>query len=199
MANFKCISASGKTLERLLNASYTDEQPIDDSHPTKAVLVRSDDFARVNADAGAIPTRALAVWLYRVDVNPVMRAAWAGVSTYDGQVHLPLDLHFLLMAFADNAEWEQQILGKAMQSLEQTPSMSGPLLYPTADWTAGEAIHLLVEDVPLDTLMRTFDSLAVDYRPCVPYLARVVRLDGAVVEPPTDTGTVVRGMTPVAT
>lgn len=197
MANFKCISASGKTLERLLNAAFTDEQPIDDSHPTKAVLVRSDDFARANADAGDIPTRALALWLYRVGVNPVMRAAWAGVSTYDGQVHLPLDLHFLLMAFADNAEWEQQILGKTMQCLEQTPSMSGPLLYPTADWTSGEAIHVLVEDVPLDTIMRTFDSLAVDYRPSVPYLARVVRLDGATAETPPETSSVIRGMAPV--
>jgi hypothetical protein len=198
MANFKCISASGKTLERLLNAAFADEQPIDDSHPTKAMLVRSDDFGRANADAGDIPTRALAVWLYRVDVNAVMRAAWAGVSTYDGEVHLPLDLHFLLMAFADNAEWEHQILGKAMQCLEQTPSMSGPLLYPTADWTPGEAIHALVEEVPLDTLMRTFDSLAVDYRPCIPYLARVVRLDGAVVKPPSNTATVIRGTAPVA-
>lgn len=196
MANFKCISASGKTLERLLNASFADEQPIDDTHPTKAVLVRSDDFARANADAGGIPTRALAVWLYRVEVNPVMRAAWAGVGMYDGQVHLPLDLHFLLMAFADNAEWEQQILGRAMQCLEQTPSVSGPVLYPTADWTPGEAIHVLVEDVPLDTLMRTFDSLAVDYRPCVPYLARVVRLDGSAVEPADDAATVVSGMAP---
>jgi len=197
MANFKCISASGKTIERILNASFADEEPIDNTHPTKAVLVRSDDFARANIDAGNIPARALAVWLYRVDVNKVMRAAWAGVTTYDGQIHLPLDLHFLLMAFADNAEWEQQILGKAMQTLEQVPTMSGPILYPTADWTTGEAIHVVTEDVPLDSLMRTFDSLAVDYRPCVPYLARVVRLDGATVDRLDDTATVIRGMTPV--
>jgi hypothetical protein len=198
MANFKCISAAGKTIERVLNAAFTEEQPIDNAHATKAILVRSDDFARDNVDAGDIPARALAVFLYRVEVNRIMRAAWSGVSTYDGQVHLPLDLHFLLVAFADNAEWEQQILGKTLQCLESTPSMSGPVLYPTAEWKAGEAIHLVIEEVPLDSLMRTFDSLAVDYRPCVPYLARVVRLDSTDVEPPPTTSTVIRGMTPVA-
>ena len=73
------------------------------------------------------------------------------------------------------------------------------LLYPTADWTAGEAIHLLVEDVPLDSLMRTFDSLAVDYRPCVPYLARVVRLDRHGRRAAADDVDGDPGMTPVAT
>jgi Pvc16 N-terminal domain len=197
MANFKCISAAGKTIERVLNAAFTAEQPIDGAHPTKAVLVRSDDFARENGGAGDLPARALAVFLYRVDVSGVMRAAWSGVASYDGQVHLPLDLHFLLIAFADNAEWEQAILGKTLQTLEATPSLGGPMLYPTADWTPGETVHLVVEDVPLDSLMRTFDSLAVDYRPCIAYLARIVRLDGANIETPPTTSTVITGATPV--
>jgi hypothetical protein len=197
VANFKCISAAGKTIERFLNSCFTAEQPIDDDHPTKAVLVRSDDFGRSVAEAGTIPARALAIFLYRVEVNKVMRAAWSAVGSFDGQAHLPIDLHFLAIAFADNAEWEHQILGKTMQCLEAMPSLGGPLLYPSADWAANETIHLVVEDIGIDSIMRTFDSLAVDFRACVPYLARIVRLDGREVEPPPSTATVVTGIAPV--
>src|SRR5262249_10497695 len=94
-------------------------------------------------------------------------------------------------------EWEQQILGKAMQCLEAHPSLTGPVLYPTAGWSANEAIHLVVEDLGIDSLMRTFDSLALDYRLSVPYLARIVRLDGKAMEPPASTSTVITGLKPV--
>ena len=196
MANFRCISATGKTIERLLNACFLEEQPVSDELPTKAVLVRSDDFAR--SDAGEIPPRALAVFLYAIEVNKVMRAAWSGVGSFDGQAHLPIDLHFLLIPFAENAEFEQQILGRAMQCVECAPSLSGPLLYPTADWAPNEAVHLMVEDIAMDSVLRTFDSLSVDYRLAVPYLARIVRIDGRVVVPPPATSTVIAGATPVA-
>ena len=103
----------------------------------------------------------------------------------------------MLIAFGDNAEFEQQILGRAMQCLECTPSLSGPLLYPTADWAPNEAVHLMVEDLGIDSVLRTFDSLAVDYRLSVPYLARVVRLDGRTVDQPAAAASVIAGLTPV--
>jgi hypothetical protein len=196
VANFRCISATGKTIERLLNACFLEEQPVADELPTKAVLVRSDDFARTG-DAGEIPARAVAVFLYSIEVNKVMRAAWSGVGSFDGQAHLPIDLHYLLIPFAENAEFEQQILGRTMQCLECTPSLSGPLLYPTAEWAPNEAVHLTVEDRDVDSVLRTFDSLAVDYRLAVPYVARIVRIDGRVVAPPPAAATVIAGMSPV--
>jgi hypothetical protein len=197
VANFKCISAAGKSIERVLNACFAADQPISNDRPTRAVMVRSDDFQRSPNDPTLIPGTALAIFLYRVEVNRVMRAAWSAVASFDGQAHLPIDLHYLLIAYADNAEWEQQILGKAMQCLETNPSVSGPLLYPTADWAANEALHIVVEDLSIDSLMRTFDSLALDFRLCVPYLARIVRLDGREVVPPPSTSTVVAGIVPV--
>src|SRR5215218_8306568 len=150
VANFRCISAAGKTIERVLNACFAEDEPISDERPTRAVLVRSEDFQRAPGDAAVIPGTAMSIFLYRVEVNKVMRSAWSGVASYDGQIHLPLDLHFLLTAWADNAEWEQQILGRAMQCLETGPNLTGPVLYPTAAWSPGEAIHLTVEDVGLD-------------------------------------------------
>ena len=197
MANFRCISAAGKTIERVLNACFAEEEPISSSQKTKAVLVQSEDFRRTNGDSTEIPPQALTIFLYRVEVNRVMRAAWSGVASFDGQIHLPLDLHYLLTPWAQNSEWEQWILGRTMQCLEATPSLTGPMLYPSADWSAGEAIHLSVEDLGIDSLMRTFDSLVVDYRLSVPYVARIARLDGRTVEPPASASTVSSGVKPL--
>jgi hypothetical protein len=197
VANFKSISATGKSIERLLNAAFTDVPPIDDTAATtKAVLAQSGDFGRRGKASTTITSRALAIFLYRIEVNRVLRAAYVNETVYDGQTHLPIDLHYLLIPFADNAEWEHQIVGRTLQCLEGTPALSGPLLYPTAAWTAEEAVHLIPEDLALDQVMRTFDSLEVDYRLCLPYVARVVRLDGVSATAPAAPSTVIAGIKP---
>ena len=107
-----------------------------------------------------------------------MRAAWSGVTYHDGLAHLPLDLHFLLTPWADNAEAEHAILGRAMQCLDSNPILSGPLLHPSGAWAPNEAVHLVMEEISTEAVMRTFDSLPVDYHLSVPYIIRIVRLDG---------------------
>lgn len=194
MADFRAIAAAGKTIERVLNACFTVDQPVQNK-VTKAVLVQTEDFARTGDSI--IPTNAVSIFLYRVEVNRVMRAAWAGVGNLDGQAHLPVDLHYLLTGWAENAEHEHQILGKTMQCLDSFPSMSGPVLYPTAGWSDTESMQVLVEDVALEPLMRTFDSLDADFRLSIPYLARIVRVDGRDIEPAEPATTVVTGLVPV--
>ncbi|MDQ5821585.1 MAG: DUF4255 domain-containing protein [Actinomycetota bacterium] len=194
MADFRAIAAAGKTIERVLNACFAAEQPVRNK-VTKAVVVQTEDFDRTTGES-AIPTYAVSIFLYRVEVNRVMRAAWAGVGSFDGQAHLPVDLHFLLTAWAENAEHEHQILGKAIQCLDSFPSMSGPVLYPSAGWADTESVQLMIEDVALEPLMRTFDSLDADFRLSIPYMARIVRVDGREIEPPAPATTVVAGIAP---
>src|SRR5713226_1601835 len=195
VASFTAISATGKTIERLLNACFAVDKP----HPTKsvkAVLVRTDDFD-TGSSSSLISQKepALSIFLYRVEVDPVTRAGWAAVGSFDGRAHLPLDLHYLLTAWADGAEFEQDILGSAMACLETTPILSGPLLYPSSAWEPNEGIQVGPEDVSTDNLMRIFDSLEASYRVSLPYRARVVRIDGLVaVPPPTVTDLIVGSM-----
>ena len=150
---------------------------------SRAVLIRTDDMAQ-GLVKQAIGTNALSIFLYRVDFNKAMRATWSSVGAGDGKGHLALDLHFLLTPWAENAEHEQMILGRAMQELEYTPVFSGPLLYAPAlpyddEPQAGpsEAVQIMLEEISTEALMRIFDSLPTDYRLSVPYIARVVRLD----------------------
>jgi hypothetical protein len=175
MAGFAGIAGVGRSIERLLNAAFAEEQPIPGQR-TQAVLVRTTDFepGNVNANIGA---PALSIFLYRVDFNKTMRAAWSAVGSQDGLGHLAVDLHLLLSAWADNAEFELRILGRAMQALETTPILNGPLLDPITEWAPNESVQLVLEDISTEAVMRTFDSLPTDYRLSVPYIARIIRID----------------------
>jgi hypothetical protein len=194
LAGFSAIAAVGKSIERLLAQSFLDRQPVP-TKTAKAVLIRTEDL-----DGGGIKTLlgdiGLTILLYRVDFNKTMRAAWAARAEDDGRGHLALDLHFLLTPWADNAEHQHMIIGRAMQVLERVAMLAGPLLYepvlpspayddePRAGST--DSVQLLLEEISTEALMRTFDSLPGDYHLSVPYVARVVRIDTAAepVAPP---------------
>ncbi len=194
MAGFAAIAATGKSLERFLTSCFVDAQPID-GLTTRAVLTTTVDFDESNTSSLISPP-ALSIFLYRIDFNKTMRAAWSAVGAYDGRGRLALDLHYLITAWADNAEHEHLILGRALQCLETTPVLGGPLLYPSGGWAANECLQLAMEDVPTEALMRTFDSLPVKYRLSVPYVARVVRIDSLVARPDVPVTTVVEGLVP---
>ena len=194
MAGFAGIAAAGKSIEMLLNACFEELQPVT-GMKTKAVLVRTIDFEPTKI-ATSIGSPALSIFLYRVDFNKVMRAAWSATSVQDGRSHLGLDLHYLITPWAENAEDEHRVLGRAMQGIESTPILGGPMLHSSGEWDAGESIQLVLEEVSTEAVMRTFDSLPTDYRLSVPYIARVMRLDGRVAAPEGPVITAVTGAVP---
>lgn len=196
MAGYPSIAAVGKSLERLLNACFEEEQPVD-GRVTRAVLIRTEDFQQQGGGGPpVIPAHALTIFLYRVDFNKMMRAGWAGVGSQDGRAYLPLDLHYLLTAWGDNAEFEHRILGRTLQCLETTPILSGPLLHASGEWVTNEVIQFVLEDITTEAVMRTFDSLPHDYKLSVPYLARVVRLDSREAVPIPTVTSAITGTTP---
>lgn len=194
MAGFGGIAATSRSIERLLNACFDEEEPVPNNH-TRAVLVRTSDFEETTAQT-TIGSPALSIFLYRVDSNKTMRAAWSAVGSQDGNAHLAVDLHYLLTPWADNAEFEHRILGRVMQCLETTPVLSGPLLHPSTNWSPNESIQLITEDVSTDAVMRIFDSLPTNYRLSVPYIARVVRIDSRQAAPAVPATTIVTGAVP---
>lgn len=189
MGGYTSIAAVGKSIERLLAQAFLEREPVP-GRKTKAVLARTEDLAP-HAVKQQIGTYALSILLYRVDFNKAMRSTWSAVGHGDGKGHLALDLHYLLTPWADNAEHQHMILGRALQVMESTPMLSGPLLYapslpPEYDDEPGVAptdtVQLVLEDVSTEALMRTFDSLPGDYHLSVPYVARVVRIDTRLIQ-----------------
>ena len=181
MASFAGIAAAGKSIERFLSLGFGEVEPVSNK-TTKAVLIRTNDFD-LEPNKTVITPPALSIFVYRVDFNKTMRAAWSAVGTQDGRGHLALDIHFLITPWAENAEDELRILGRAMQCLETTPTLSGPLLHPDGDWAGHESVQVVMEEISTEAVMRTFDSLTADYRLSVPYIARIVRLDSRALRP----------------
>jgi hypothetical protein len=194
LAGFTAIAAVGKSIERLLAQAFLDRQPVP-TKPAKAVLIRTEDLDG-NGIKNLVGDIGLTILLYRVDFNKTMRAAWAARAEDDGRGHLALDLHFLLTPWADNAEHQHMIIGRAMQVLERVAMLAGPQLYEPAlpspayddEPRAGsvDSVQVLLEEISTEALMRTFDSLPGDYHLSVPYVARVVRIDtlAEIVAPP---------------
>ena len=205
MAGFTAIAAVGKSLERLLVRAFLDRPPVPNK-ACKAALIRTEDLASEAQIKQLLGDYGLSILLYRVDFNKTMRAAWSAIGQADGRGHLALDLHYLLTPFADNAEHQHMIIGRAMQVIERSAMLSGPLLYePSLPATpeyadepqasATDNVQILLEEISTEALMRTFDSLPSDYRLSVPYVARVVRVDtlaDPVTPPVTDAQTQLR-------
>jgi hypothetical protein len=128
MAGFTGIAAVGTSIERLLTQAFSERTPIPNK-ASKAALIRTEDLADDTLIKNLIGDLGLTILLYRVDFNKTMRAAWSAVGNADGRGYLALDLHYLLTPWADNAEHQHMIVGRAMQALERTPVLSGPTLY----------------------------------------------------------------------
>lgn len=195
MADYLSLAAAARSLEKLLNHDFDVEKPVP-GKTTKAVLVRTEDLDL--GSPGIIVPPALSIFVYRVDVNRTMRAAWSAVGSQDGRAHLPLDLYLLLTPWAENADFELRILGRAMSCLDSNPILTGPLLDPLGSWAPGEAIQISLADLTTEDLMRTFDSLPVDYQLSVLYVARVITLADRTAAPDPPAVKVAVGLKPGA-
>ncbi len=195
MANYRSLSAAGTSIEQLLNSCLQALPEGSFPHSTKALLVRTEDLDP-NKKTGVIKSGVLSIFIYRVEVNKAMRAAWSSVGSFDGFAHLPLDIHLLITPWDDNPEVELQMLGRSMQCLETTPILSGPLLAPAGQWAANEGIQVVLDDLPNDSMFRIFDSLQADFKLSVPYIARVVRVDSVESRLAPEVTTVVAGGVP---
>lgn len=186
MAGFTGVAAVGTSLERMLSAAFVARQPVP-GKLAKAGLVRTEDLADDSLIRDRIGDIGLTILLYRIDYNKTMRAAWSAAGSADGKGYLALDLHYLVTPWADNAEHQHMIIGRAMQALERSPTLAGPTLYapvlPLPEYASEpqasptDSVQVLLEDISTEALMRTFDSLPGDYHLSVPYIARIVRID----------------------
>jgi hypothetical protein len=191
MAGYQALAAVGRSLVTLLNTRFAEEIPA--GRRPEAVLAGTTDFDLVNSSPSAvIRYPAVSVYCYRLSVDRETRPGWSAVASQDGIPRLPLRMHLLLSAWDQFAESELEWLGLAARVLETESILTGPLLDPTGQWEPGDMVQVVPDDVALDSMSEAFQALTTDYRLCLPYLARVVRIDGA-PRPPGPRVTTVAG------
>jgi hypothetical protein len=178
VAGYKALAAVGRSIVDLLNRRFDELLPPATPRP-KAVLAGTVDFDQVNSSPTAvIQYPAISVYCYRVSVDRETRPGWSSVASFDGVPRLPLRMHLLIAAWDTVVESELEMLGITAQILESQPIFTGPLLHTSGDWSPGDAIQVVCDDLALDSMSEAFQALTTDYRLSLPYLARVVRLDG---------------------
>ncbi|MFA3789987.1 DUF4255 domain-containing protein [Aliiglaciecola sp. SL4] len=189
MADFASVAAVGSSLVRFLTYCFDQQQPIpggSSSTDTTVVLARTEDLNL--EDNPLITPPCLALFLYRVDFNSTSRAAYAGKALAKGRAHLPLEFHFLMIPWGITADQEYRILGRTIQCLEDHPLLTGPMLDPVTNWATNDSIQLSLEELSTEDLMRIFDSLPIDYKLCVPYMAKMVVMQGRRQDPLREVG-----------
>lgn len=132
-------------------------------------------------------TTGVSLFLYDVRINDTQRT-FPGRFNNDGsrqRRQLPLDLHFILTPWADEASMEHEILGWMMRTIEDNPVLPAAALNtPTSSvFHESEHVELLAGVLATEDTFRIWDVLSADFRLSVPYVARVVRIDSVLQEP----------------
>lgn len=119
MATYHAIAATGQAIISLL-ADAAKETEFDGVH-----------FALYQASSFQKPMdEGISLYLYRMSINAMGRnqPSPAGPVGQPVRPVLPLDLHYLLTAWASTAARQQLLLGWAMRVLEDTPILPSGLL-----------------------------------------------------------------------
>lgn len=174
MATYRGIAAVSDAIVHLLESQYSPTDFDGASLQFKVYVAR--DFVASPMQAG------VSVFLYRIYANSTHRTP-AGRLNPDGtrqRTMLPLDLHFLLTAWAKDASLQHEIAGWMMRLLEDTPSLPPGLLNHRYAGTfhEDESVELCLTDLTTEELFRIWEVIVNNaYQISVPYVARNVRIE----------------------
>ena len=176
MAGADAVRDIAETLVFLLRAG------IPAMDPAKIAVATPDEF-----EALRDPVKPnITIFLYRIAVNPHMRNDPRRLRP-DGsmqQAPLPLELSFLVTAWAKDTRDELKLVGRILQVLDDRREL-GPADLVGASWDKDDTVQLILESLPLEDHYRIWDANEVPYRLSLTYLARVVGLSATeVVTPP---------------
>jgi hypothetical protein len=174
MAGFSAISATSEAVLGLLQSASVGGE------------FDGVEFAHYQStDLGSPMTDGLSLYLYRITVNanrnlpPQLRA--------DGVRYrppLPLDLHYLVTAWAETAPRQQRMLGFAIRTLEDTPILPAGVLNqhsPEPDvFRSHETVELVFESVSVQDYSDIWDVAQTKEQPSATYVARMVEIESDV-------------------
>lgn len=143
-------------------------------------------FAHYQASNFQSPmAEGVSLWLYRLTVN-ANRNLPPGIGR-DGRRYrppLPLDVHYLVTAWAGDAIKQQRLLGFAIRTLEDTPILPAGVLNqhsPEPDvFRPDETVELVFEALTVQDASYIWQVAQTKEQPSAPYVARMVELESMV-------------------
>lgn len=177
MATYRGIATVCEAVVDLLRDNYRRE---DFNNDLEFSVYRAHDFSNQSMSAG------VSLFLYRIVPNASHRNP-AGRITPDGRrqyPQLPLDLHFILTVWGQDASLQNTIAGWMMRVMHDTPILPvGHLNRRNAGvFNPGETVELALGELPNEDLLRLWETLVQHaYNLSVPYVARMVMIESTQV------------------
>ena len=167
MATYRAITTVCQAIRDLLEANAFDSALVFE------VFTASDFDNRL--------PQGVSLYLYRVIPNGTVRTpAGRHVNGKRQFVQLPVNLHFMLTAWANDASLQNLILGWAMRTLADNPIMPHGILEAAMAgvFRPNETVEIIPSDMSTEDLMRIWENIATtSYELSVPYTARIIRLE----------------------
>lgn len=143
-------------------------------------------FAHYQSSNFASPmNEGISLWLYRITVNANRNLPPA--IGRDGRRYrppLPLDVHYLVTAWAGDAIKQQRLLGFAIRTLEDTPILPAGVLNqhsPEPDvFRPDETVELVFEALTVQDASYIWQVAQTKEQPSAPYVARMVEIESAI-------------------
>lgn len=175
MASYRAISATSRAIIGLLE----DACPKTEFDKADFKLYQASNYDHPISEG-------VSLLLYRVTVNSTLRNLPPRLAP-DGTRYrpsLPLDLHYILTAWASDTEKQQRILGWAMRTLEDTPIIPPGILNKYIDmpdtFRLDEAVELICDSLSIQDLTSLWDKLKPRYQTSATYVARMVSIDSEI-------------------
>jgi len=173
MASTSAISATTESVIRLLRSSYD---------PTEFNNASLDFQVYVSTDFMTPMDEGVSLLLYRIyhdgwPRNPPGRVQPNGQR---GRTKLPLELHFMLTAWAKQATLQHEIAGWMMRTMEDNPILYPSLLnsYKPDVFFPEETVEVSLAQLSVEDMFNIWDVIVRhDYQLSVPYVARVIQIE----------------------
>jgi hypothetical protein len=174
MATYPAIAATSDAVLGLLQSAAvgTEFDGVAFAH------YQSGDFESPMSDG-------VSLYLYRVTVSSNRNLPpQLGPDGRRYRPPIPLDVHFLVTAWAETAVRQQRMLGFAIRTLEDTPILPAGVLNQHSPepnvFRPEETVELVYESLTVQDVGYIWDVAQTKEQPSAPYVARMVEIESPV-------------------
>ena len=174
MATYPAIAATSEAVLGLLQSAAVGGE----FDGVQFAHYQSGDFESPMSDG-------ISLYLYRVTVSSNRNLP--PLLGPDGRRYrppIPLDVHFLVTAWAETAVRQQRMLGFAIRTLEDTPILPAGVLNQHSPepnvFRPEETVELVYESLTVQDVGYIWDVAQTKEQPSAPYVARMVEIESPV-------------------
>jgi hypothetical protein len=178
MATYPAIAVTGQAILKLLADSCPREE---------FAAARFELFQVGNFSQSQPMEEGISLFLYRLGVNGARRNLPSHIRLNGLRYRppLPLDLYFLITAWAKSAAKQQRLLGWAMRVLEDTPLLPSGLLNDVGPepeiFQPNETVEIIFEPLSLQDMYNIWSAIKAVPQLSASYVVRAVSIDSTVL------------------